>query len=92
MAGSKSPPTGIGAPTVPKAASGPNSYNSVAAQYARAKAAKDAEEQAKLGGNNGAVQKTGKAEQSTMERLNARKKRKFQREWIWVAAMFCWFL
>jgi len=91
MADPKPIPTGIGSATVPKAA--PGSQNSIAAQYAKAKAARDAEALEKASGKNGAVGVKGEGKQKNiMERLNDRKKRKFGREWIWVLAMFCWFL
>ncbi|KAF4631671.1 hypothetical protein G7Y89_g6462 [Cudoniella acicularis] len=75
--------------TVPKPASGPGSYNSIAAQYARAKAIKDAEDAAKA-----SAEKFAKApkEKSTLERLSERKRDRFKREWIWVAGAFVWFL
>ena len=75
--------------SVPKPA--PGSYNSIAAQYARAKAAKDAEDQAKAGRitkQNG-LDRTGKPK-SVAERLDEFKKRKFGREWGWVVGFFCW--
>lgn len=90
MADPKPKPTGIGSATVPKAA--PGSQDSIAAQYARAKAARDAEALGKVSGKQGAVGKGEGKQKSTMERLNDRKKRRFGREWIWVLAMFCWFL
>lgn len=69
----------------------PGSYNSIAAQYARAKAAKDAEEQAKAGKTmkQKGLDRTGKPK-TVAERLDEFKKRKFGREWGWVVGFFCW--
>jgi phosphatidylinositol glycan class O len=74
-------------PTVPKPAPGPGSYNSVAAQYARAKALRDAEENGKT-----TAGKTGKQDKSTADRLNDVKKERFLSEWNWVLGAFVWFL
>jgi phosphatidylinositol glycan class O len=74
-------------PTVPKPAPGPQSYNSIAAQYARAKALKDAEDSAKLAAG-GSV----KQQKSTADRLNDVKKDRFMGEWLWVLGAFVWFL
>ncbi|KAL3425647.1 GPI ethanolamine phosphate transferase [Phlyctema vagabunda] len=77
---------------VPKPVAG--DYKSIAAQYARAKAAKDAEDARKVAGilqdnGLGAPQKEKK---STLERLYERKAGAFQREWIWVIGFFSWLL
>ncbi|TVY26124.1 GPI ethanolamine phosphate transferase [Lachnellula hyalina] len=68
---------------VPKAA--PGNYNSIAAQYARAKAIKDAEEVAKLA-------KKAPKEKTPADDLDEWKKGRFVREWWWVAGAFMWFL
>jgi phosphatidylinositol glycan class O len=70
---------------IPKAA--PGNYNSIAAQYARAKAIKDAEDLAKAG----KLGKGGK-EKTTLEKLNDWKRARFGREWWWVMVAFLWFL
>ena len=67
--------------SVPKAV--PGSHNSIAAQYARAKAAKDAEEKAKVDGimkRNG-LSGNGNGKKSAIERLNEVKGDRFKREW-----------
>jgi phosphatidylinositol glycan class O len=78
--------------SVPKAA--PGSYNSIAAQYARAKAAKDAEDKAKVDGimkRNG-LSGNGNGKKSAVERLNELKGDRFKREWRWVLGFFAWLL
>jgi phosphatidylinositol glycan class O len=78
--------------SVPKAA--PGSYNSIAAQYARAKAAKDAEDKAKVDGimkRNG-LSGIGNGKKSAIERLNELKGDRFKREWAWVMGFFMWLL
>jgi phosphatidylinositol glycan class O len=75
--------------TVPKAV--PGNYNSIAAQYARAKAIKDAEDAAKAKGDILELNRAGKPK-STMERLNDRKAGRFRREWNWVVGFFVWVL
>jgi len=75
---------------VPKAA--PGSYTSIAAQYARAKAVKDAEDAAKVNGilkDHGYVKPKPK---SPVERLNERKRQRFDREWGWTVGFFLWLL
>jgi phosphatidylinositol glycan class O len=72
-------------PTIPKPA--PGSNNSIAAQYARAKALRDAEESQKERAG-----KSGKQEKSTADRLNDVKKERFLSEWNWVLGAFVWFL
>src|SRR5271155_2554073 len=73
--------------TIPKAA--PGSYNSIAAQYARAKAIKDAEDAAKDKGMG--PESKGKSK-TAIERLNERKAGRFSREWGWVVGVFVWLL
>ncbi len=76
---------------VPKAA--PGDQTSIAAQYARAKARQDAEDQSnvkKILADHGIG---GKGEKkSTIERLNERKAARFRAEWIWVVGFFLWLL
>ena len=80
---------------IPKAV--PGSYNSIAAQYARAKAAKDKEERAKV---EGILRENGlgmgvdgnEGRKSVVERLNERKGRRWKREWGWVLGVFVWLL
>ena len=77
--------------SVPKAA--PGSYNSIAAQYARVKATKDAEDMAKVDGimkRNG-LSGNGNGK-SAIERLNELKGDRFKREWGWVMGFFVWLL
>jgi phosphatidylinositol glycan class O len=76
--------------SVPKAA--PGSYNSIAAQYARAKAAKDAEDKAKVDGIMQRNGLSGDGKKSAIERLNEVKGDKFKREWAWVVGFFVWLL
>ena len=78
-------------PSVPKAV--PGAYNSIAAQYARAKAIQDAEDEqtARQIRESQALNKRGKPK-STMERLNEKKEERFKREWIWVVVFFLWLL
>jgi phosphatidylinositol glycan class O len=78
--------------SVPKAV--PGSYNSIAAQYARAKAAKDAEDKAKVDGimkDNG-LSGNGNGKMSAIETLNEIKGARFKREWGWVVGFFVWLL
>jgi len=78
--------------SVPKAA--PGNYNSIAAQYARAKAVKDAEDKKKLEAATvqNMIGKGNAKRKSTIERLNERKKERFGREWIWGVGFFIWIL
>lgn len=71
---------------IPKAA--PGNYNSIAAQYARAKAIKDAEEAAKLE----KLAKKDPKEKTPSDKLNDWKRGRFGREWWWVLVAFVWFL
>lgn len=69
----------------------PGSYNSIAAQYARAKAARDREEETRAEGilrENG----LGLGEKSVVERLNERKGGRWRREWGWVMGVFIWLM
>ena len=75
-------------PNFPKPAPGPQSYNSIAAQYARAKAMKDAAENS----GKATVGTSAKQQQSTADRLNEVKKERFLSEWKWVLGAFVWFL
>ncbi|KAH6684503.1 hypothetical protein B0J14DRAFT_573028 [Halenospora varia] len=77
--------------TVPKPAAGPGSYNSIAAQYARAKAIKDREDAAKASTEKLRKEREGR-EKSPSERLAERKVGRFKSEWIWVVGAFVWFL
>ncbi|TVY55409.1 GPI ethanolamine phosphate transferase, partial [Lachnellula suecica] len=77
---------------IPKAA--PGNTDSIAAQYARAKAKIDAEDSRK----NAAAALKLKAEQernkekTPKEKLDAWKRARFGREWVWVVGAFVWFL
>lgn len=76
---------------VPKPAAG--DHNSIAAQYARAKAAKDAEDAKKVKGMMAEQGLDAKRKQKTpVERLNERKSDNFKREWGWVMGFFLWLL
>ena len=78
---------------VPKAA--PGNYNSIAAQYARAKAIKDAEDKAKaeeIMQENGLGLDGKELKKSVVERLNERKGDRWRREWGWVVGFFVWLL
>jgi phosphatidylinositol glycan class O len=77
---------------VPKPA--PGNYNSIAAQYARAKAAKDAEDKKKVDGimkDHGMLDKRGKPK-NVAERLNEFKAGRFTKDWGWVVGFFVWLL
>ncbi|TAQ83832.1 hypothetical protein B7494_g7844 [Chlorociboria aeruginascens] len=73
-------------PANPKPA--PGDYKSVAAQYVRAKAIKDAEDAAK---EKGVLNGKG-AKKTAADKLNERKAERFRREWAWVAGFFVWLL
>lgn len=82
-------------PAAPKAAPGIDA-NSTAAQYARAKShrdakgARDAKEKEKM---LGLMRDAGlKDPKTVVERLNERKRGRFEREWLWVMAFFTWIL
>ena len=79
------------APSVPKPA--PGNVNSIAAQYARAKALKDAGDAAKVGG---VMKDRGldmhRRQKNPVERLNEKKIDNFKREWGWVVGFFTWLL
>ena len=76
--------------STPKAV--PGNYNSIAAQYERAKAIKDADEKKRRDVREGqALDKNGKPK-SVMQRLNERKEGRFKREWFWVVGFFVWLL
>ena len=77
-------------PTNPKPAPGPESYNSIAAQYARAKAIKDREDKIKAFQQGGLKAKGDK--KSAVEELSERKRARFLGEWGWVLGAFVWFL
>lgn len=74
--------------TIPSPAPGSNP-NSVAAQYARAKAIKEAEEKMvqKMLEDNGIGKK-----KTPVEKLNQMRTERFEREWGWVVGVFVWFL
>jgi phosphatidylinositol glycan class O len=79
---------------VPKAA--PGDYNSIAAQYARAKALKDEEDRARLEGGKGKskaeeLRASGKPK-TILEKLNEGKAKRFRVEWYWVVVFFVWLL
>ena len=77
---------------IPKPA--PGNYNSIAAQYARAKAAKDAEDKKKVDGilkDNGILDRRGKPKNVT-ERLNDFKAGRFTKDWGWLVGFFAWIL
>lgn len=77
---------------VPKPA--PGNSNSIAAQYARAKAAKDAEDKKKVGGvlkDNDILERKGKPK-NVAERLNEFKAGRFTKDWGWVVGFFVWLL
>lgn len=67
----------------------PGSYNSIAAQYARAKAAKGAEDAARVQGLLGQVNRKPK---SAVEKLNERREKRFLSDWGWVVGFFVWLL
>jgi phosphatidylinositol glycan class O len=71
---------------IPKPA--PGNYNSIAAQYARAKAAKDAEGKKKV---DGILDSRGKPK-NVAERLNEFKAGRFTKDWGWVVGFFVWLL
>ncbi|CZT05873.1 probable GPI ethanolamine phosphate transferase 3 [Rhynchosporium agropyri] len=86
--------------TVPKPSPNGNP-NSIAAQYARAKAVHDARElkdREKVAallneagiGSDGAGIGAGGRKKSVVERLGERKAQRWAREWTWVAAFFVW--
>lgn len=77
---------------VPKPA--PGNYNSIAAQYARAKAAKDAEDKKKVDGimkDHGILDGRGKPK-NVAQRLNEFKAGRFTKDWGWVVGVFVWLL
>lgn len=76
--------------SIPRAA--PGSYNSIAAQYARAKAAKDAEDRAKLEGEGEDAVLPPQKPKSVLQKINERKAAKFRTEWFWVLGFFVWLL
>ena len=96
------PPPKVFKEAVPKAA--PGNYNSIAAQYARAKAAKEKEDEKKvggilssfgLGGDSGEIRRRGggkKEEKGAFERLNDAKEQRFRGEWGWVVGFWVWLL
>lgn len=75
--------------SIPRAA--PGDYNSIAAQYVRAKAAKDAEDKAKAESIEDVVLPPAKPK-SVLQRINERKASKFRTEWFWVLGFFVWLL
>jgi phosphatidylinositol glycan class O len=78
--------------SVPRPA--PGNYNSIAAQYARAKAAKEAEDKKKVDGiinDRGILDRRGKPKNAA-ERLNEFKAEKFTKDWGWVVGFFVWIL
>lgn len=97
-------PPKIAQPIIPKAAPGPGSYNSVAAQYARAKAERERVDEKSvagilgrlgLGGGEGRGRGEGKEkekEKGAFESLNDEKERRFKGEWGWVVGFWVWLL
>lgn len=81
------------APTVPKPV--PGNTNSIAAQYARAKAAKDAADERKAKGlkgtGGGGLDSRGRVK-SPVVGLNEWKAGRFGREWVWGWGFFGWLL
>lgn len=82
-------------PTVPKPA--PGSQNSIAAQYARAKAIQDAKDANDAAEKRTALEKLEKLQlnkagkpKSVMQKLNEKKEERFRREWVWVLIFFSW--
>jgi phosphatidylinositol glycan class O len=72
----------------------PGNNNSIAAQYARAKAAKDAEDKKKVDGvlkDSGILDRRGKPK-NIAERLNEFKAARFTKDWGWVVGFFVWML
>lgn len=71
----------------------PGNHTSIAAQYERAKALRDAadDEKRKEIREKQVLGKSGKPK-SIMERLNDRKADRFKREWLWVVGFFIWLL
>lgn len=98
MSSSPKPPPQIVRNTIPKASSTGNP-NSIAAQYARAKAlqdARDAKDKEKVEGllrdaglGDGSA---GGKTKSVVERLGEMKGGRWKREWVWVGAFFVWIL
>lgn len=78
-------------PSVPKPA--PGNANSIAAQYARAKALKDAEDDAKV---KAMLTESGldmfKKPKNAVERLNEKKADNFKKDWSWAVGFFLWLL
>ena len=78
-------------PSIPKPV--PGNINSIAAQYARAKALKDAEDEAKV---KHILKERGldtpKKPWNPVEALNERKADYFKKEWGWVVGVFVWLL
>jgi phosphatidylinositol glycan class O len=85
-------------PVIPKAA--PGSYDSIAAQYARAKAAKEKEDERKAGGILAAFGLGGEEDRrggkvkvkGAFERLNEVKEMRLRGEWGWVVGFWVWLL
>lgn len=78
-------------PSVPKPA--PGNVDSIAAQYARAKAHKDAQEARKV---KGMLEDKGldlrQKPKNAVERLNEVKEDGFKSGWNWVVGFFVWML
>jgi phosphatidylinositol glycan class O len=79
------------APSVPKPV--PGNVDSIAAQYARAKAVKDAEDAAKV---KDILKQRGldmrQKPKNSVELLNEKKGDFFRTEWGWVVGVFTWLL
>jgi len=79
-------------PPIPKAV--PGNTNSIAAQYARAKALKDAEDERKAKGGKGvrvSFDRNGRVK-SPVVLLGEWKAGRFGREWVWGWMFFGWLL
>ncbi|RFU32214.1 hypothetical protein B7463_g4109, partial [Scytalidium lignicola] len=72
----------------------PGDYKSIAAQYARAKALKDAEDAAKAAKDENAERGKMNAgrESPGIEKLNKYKASKFNKQWGWMVGFFLWLL
>lgn len=76
--------------SIPKAV--PGNHNSIAAQYERAKAIRDADEKKRKEiRERQALGKNGKPK-SVMQRLNEKRVERFGREWAWAMGFFAWLL
>ena len=82
----------MGHAPIPKPA--PGNHDSIAAQYARARAARDAEDKKKVDGilkDNGILNRREKPK-NVAEKLNEFKAGRFEKDWSWVVEFFVWIL